>query len=234
MDQLKINRPLVLIIEAEGKQADELANQLDGEGYETTIARNQDDGVWQAHRLCPDLIILDMPFADRLALCRQLCDGEVTREIPILILAARDEPSVAPVGFVLARHAEQVIKLSAGDTLWPRLGALHSGRTQAAEQPQVVEYRGLRIDLFQHQAYTNGTRLNLTPTEFRLLECFLRQPGRAFSRSQLMEFAMGKEIPVLERTIDGHVKSLRRKLNSDRQVIQTVRGIGYRLRDTRD
>ena len=107
-------------------------------------------------------------------------------------------------------------------------------RRPPTNQTQVLEYRGVRIDLLQHQAYSNGAKIELTPTEFRLLECFCANPDCAFSRSQLLDCAFSKGNLVLERTIDCHVKSLRRKLNSNRVAIETVRGIGYRFRDPRD
>jgi two-component system phosphate regulon response regulator PhoB len=91
---------------------------------------------------------------------------------------------------------------------------------------------GVRIDRLRHQAYVDGRELELTPTEYRLLECMLRQPGRAFSRAQLMDAAIGEGAIVLERTIDVHVKTLRRKLGSKGDLIETVRGVGYRFRET--
>ena len=126
------------------------------------------------------------------------------------------------------------LRFAPSDPLTLRLTTLRNKRRPPVNQTQVLEYRGVRIDLMQHLAYSNGTRIDLTPTEFRLLECFLRQPGRAFSRSQLLDSAISKGNLVLERTIDCHVKSLRRKLNSNRVAIETVRGIGYRFRDPRD
>jgi two-component system phosphate regulon response regulator PhoB len=95
----------------------------------------------------------------------------------------------------------------------------------------VIEHLGVRIDRLRHQAYAGGRQLDLTPTEFRLLECLLRQPGRAFTRSQLMEAAIGGGAVVLERTIDVHVKTLRRKLDAA-DLIETVRGVGYRFRES--
>ena len=85
----------------------------------------------------------------------------------------------------------------------------------------------------RHRAFVEGRELDLTPTEFRLLECLLRQPGRAFSRHQLMDAAIGEGAIVLERTIDVHIKTLRRKLGAA-DLIETVRGVGYRFREQRE
>jgi DNA-binding response OmpR family regulator len=101
----------------------------------------------------------------------------------------------------------------------------------APSASHIVHHGEVRVDLLEHQAYANGKRLHLTPTEFRLLEWFLRQPGRAFTRAQLMGAAITKAAYVSERTIDAHVKSLRRKLKSSRGLIETIRSVGYRFRE---
>jgi len=97
----------------------------------------------------------------------------------------------------------------------------------------VVEYLGVRIDRVRHRAFAEGQALDLTPTEFRLLECLLRHPGLAFTRHQLMDAAIGEGASVLERTIDVHIKTLRMKLGAS-DLIETVRGVGYRFRETHE
>src|SRR5205823_11273815 len=115
-----------------------------------------------------------------------------------------------------------------------RLRALQRRREGVGEPAEVVEHLGVRIDRVRHRAFSGDEELDLTPTEFRLLECMLRQPGRAFTRAQLMDAAIGDDAVVLERTIDVHIKTLRRKLGQAGDRIQTVRGVGYRFRDTPD
>ena len=99
------------------------------------------------------------------------------------------------------------------------------------ETKDVLEHLGVSLDKIKHRATVNNRELDLTPTEFRLLECMLRQPGRAFTRQQLMDFAIEEGAVVLERTIDVHIKSLRRKLGGESEFIETVRGVGYRFRE---
>jgi two-component system phosphate regulon response regulator PhoB len=117
--------------------------------------------------------------------------------------------------------------------LLQRIKALQRRFEAGGEPADVVEHLGVRIDRVRHRAFTEGRELDLTPTEFRLLECLLRQPGRAFTRHQLMDAAIGEGAVVLERTIDVHVKTLRRKLGAA-DLIETVRGIGYRFREGRE
>src|SRR5207248_7356593 len=115
--------------------------------------------------------------------------------------------------------------------LMQRIKALQRRVDVAAEPAEVIEHLGVRIDRVRHKASVRGHELELTPTEFRLLECMLRQPGRAFTRPQLMDVAIGEGAVVLERTIDVHIKTLRKKLRAKQDYIETVRGVRYRLRE---
>jgi two-component system phosphate regulon response regulator PhoB len=116
--------------------------------------------------------------------------------------------------------------------LLQRIKALQRRLESQAESTELVEHLGVRIDRVRHRAYVRDREVDLTPTEFRLLECLLRQPGRAFTRAQLMDAAIGEGAVVLERTIDVHIKTLRRKLGEP-DLIQTVRGVGYRFLEQR-
>ena len=109
-------------------------------------------------------------------------------------------------------------------------------KRQAQDEPapgSVIESQGVAIDRHSHRALYQGEELPLTPTEFRLLEVLLRQTGRAFTRYELMDAAIGEDAVVLERTIDVHVKSLRKKLGDAADLIETVRGVGYRFHEPR-
>jgi two-component system phosphate regulon response regulator PhoB len=112
-----------------------------------------------------------------------------------------------------------------------RIKALMRRKQAVDSAGDVISSHGIEIDRTQHRATVDEQELRLTPTEFRLLWSLLRQPGRAFSRQELMEAAMGDDALVLERTIDVHIKSLRQKLGSHAERIETVRGVGYRLRE---
>src|SRR5205085_5683439 len=135
-------------------------------------------------------------------------------------------------GFSLGAD-DYVTKPFSVKVLIQRLRALQRRREGTGEPVEVVEHLGVRIDRVRHRAFVEGRELDLTPTEFRLLECMLRQPGRAFTRHQLMDAAIGEGAIVLERTIDVHIKTLRKKLGSS-DLIETVRGVGYRFREQRE
>ena len=226
-------RPRVLVIEDERALTDVLSYNLKREGYEPIVAHDGQEGLRKAQTLLPDLIVLDLmlPVLDGLEVCRELRAGDRTRDIPILMLTAKAEETDQVVGFSLGAD-DYVTKPFSVKVLVQRLRALQRRRDGGGEPVEVVEHLRVRIDRVRHRAFADGRELDLTPTEFRLLECMLRQPGRAFTRAQLMDAAIGEGAIVLERTIDVHVKTLRRKLGES-DLIETVRGVGYRFRESR-
>src|SRR6266849_6590287 len=225
----------ILIIEDERALTDVLTYNLQREGYETIIAHDGQEGLRKAQTLLPDLVLLDLmlPVLTGLEVCRELRAGERTRAIPILMLTAKAEETDQVVGFSLGAN-DYVTKPFSVKVLLQRIKALQRRLQGEPESPEIVEHAGIKIDRLRHMALAEGKELELTPTEFRLLECLLRQPGRAFTRAQLMDAAIGEDAVVLERTIDVHIKTLRRKLGKTGDRIQTVRGVGYRFRDTPD
>lgn len=227
-------RMRILIIEDERGLTEVLEYNLKREGYETIVAHDGQEGLRKAQTLLPDLILLDimLPGLSGLDVCRELRSGERTRGIPIIIISAKSEETDQIVGFSLGAD-DYVTKPFHVKVLLQRIKALQRRVEGGADPVDVVEYLDIRIDRVRHRAYAAGRELELTPTEFRLLECMLRQPGRAFTRHQLMDAAIGEGAIVLERTIDVHIKTLRKKLGTS-DLIETVRGVGYRFRETRD
>jgi two-component system phosphate regulon response regulator PhoB len=223
----------ILIIEDERALTDVLEYNLKREGYDTLTAHDGQEGLRKAQTLLPDLILLDLmlPGLSGFDVCRELRGGERTRDIPIIILSAKAEETDQVVGFSLGAD-DYVTKPFSVKVLLQRIKALQRRLEGGADPVDVVEHLDVRIDRVRHRAYAFGRELDLTPTEFRLLECLLRQPGRAFTRHQLMDAAIGEGAVVLERTIDVHIKTLRRKLGTA-DLIETVRGVGYRFRETR-
>src|SRR5207253_10210288 len=115
--------------------------------------------------------------------------------------------------------------------LMQRVRALQRRTESPGDTGEILEHLGVCVDRVRHKATVHDRELDLTPTEFRLLECLVRQPGRAFTRPQLMDMAIGEGALVGERTIDVHIKTLRRKLGAAGEMIETVRGLGYRFRE---
>jgi two-component system phosphate regulon response regulator PhoB len=223
----------ILIIEDERDLTDLLDYNLKREGYETIIAHEGQEGLRKAQTLLPDMILLDLmlPGLSGEEICRELRAGERTRDIPIIIISAKSEETDQIIGFSLGAD-DYVTKPFNIRVLQQRIKAIQRRLEGTAEAADVVAHLDVRIDRVRHRAYVGDRELELTPTEFRLLECLIRQPGRAFSRHQLMDAAIGEGAIVLERTIDVHIKTLRRKLGTA-DLIETVRGVGYRFREAR-
>lgn len=229
--------PRILIIEDERGLTQSLTWYLTREGYETLEAFDGVEGLEKARSVLPDVVLLDLnlPRMDGLEVCRHLRSGERTRNIPIVMLTARSEETDQVEGFALGAD-DYVTKPFNNKILLQRIKALLR-RVETPSDAEVVEHLGVRIDRGKHRVTLHGEKLDLTPTEFRLLECLVRQPGRAFSRYQLMDAAIGDGSIVSERTIDVHIKTLRKKLDqrgASPELIETVRGIGYRFRESAD
>lgn len=226
-------QPRILVIDDEQALTRALAHNLQREGYAVLVAHDGEEGLRKAQTLSPDLVVLDLmlPLKSGFEVCRELRANEQTSDLPIMMLTAKSEEADQIVGFSLGTD-DYVTKPFSMTVLLQRIKALLRRSGGDTEPSDIVEHLGVTIDRARHQASYRGRELALTLTEFRLLECLLRQPGRAFSRQQMMDAASGDgaEPQGLERTIDIHIKSLRRKLDAP-ELIETVRGIGYRFRE---
>jgi two-component system phosphate regulon response regulator PhoB len=233
---LPMAKPKILIIEDERALVEPLSYNLKREGFEVIASYDGQDGLRQAQVKLPDLIVLDLmlPVKPGLEVCKELRASSQTRQIPVIMLTAKAEETDQLVGFAVGAD-DYVTKPYSMKVLIERIKKELRRRQQAREgvEGEVVECQGVAIDRMRHRATAGGEELALTPTEFRLLETMLRQPGRAFTRHELMDSAIGEDAVVLERTIDVHVKSLRKKLGGAADLIETVRGVGYRFRESR-
>ena len=224
----------VLIIEDDRSLVDVLAYNLRQAGYKVSMAYDGMDGLSQAQLKIPDLIVLDLmlPVMDGLEVCRRLRSDPHTSDILVLMLTAKVEESDQLVGFSVGAD-DYVTKPYSIRVLMQRIKALERRqRSTSKGDPDVVSLSGVTVDRRRHEAVVAGRALNLTRSEFRLLDTMIRQSGRAFGRSELINAALGDDAIVLERTIDVHIRALRRKLDDQANIIQTVRGVGYRFRDS--
>ncbi len=229
-------KPKILVIEDERPLVEVLSYNLEREGYEVLVAFDGQDGLRQAQLRLPDLVVLDLmlPLKAGLEVCRELRSGTRTREIPIVMVTAKAEESDELIGFATGAD-DYVTKPYSVKVLIQRIKK-ELRRRQSQEEGgtgTMVESLGIVIDRHGHRVLYRGRELPLTPTEFRLLEVMIRQKGRAFTRFELMDAAIGEDAVVLERTIDVHIKSLRKKLGDAADLIETVRGVGYRFDEPR-
>jgi two-component system phosphate regulon response regulator PhoB len=223
-------QPKVLIIEDDQSLAEVLAYNLRQEGYDVSLASDGQDGLGKAQRHLPNLIILDvmLPIMDGLEVCRRLRANPATRDLLVLMLTAKAEETDQVVGFSLGAD-DYVTKPFSVKVLMERIKALQRRRDLEGDAQDVVSVQGVEVDRFRHRVTVRGAALELTRSEFRLLDTLIRQPGRVFRRAELIDAALGEDTLVLERTIDVHIRALRRKLGAAAKLIETVRGVGYRF-----
>jgi two-component system, OmpR family, phosphate regulon response regulator PhoB len=229
-------KPKILVVEDERSLVEVLTCNLEREGFEVLAAFDGQEGLRQAQLKLPDLVVLDLmlPLKGGLDVCRELKMGPRTRDIPIIMVTAKAEESDELVGFATGAD-DYVTKPYSVKILIQRVKK-ELRRRQLKDEPvagTLIESQGIVIDRHSHRALYREQELPLTPTEFRLLEVLLRQAGRAFTRFELMDAAIGEDAVVLERTIDVHIKSLRKKLGDAGELIETVRGVGYRFHEPR-
>lgn len=222
----------VLIVEDDAALAEVLEYNLRREGYETRLARDGQEGLRQARLWAPDLIVLDLmlPMIDGFEVCRRLRADPTTRSMLVLMLTAKTEETDEVVGFSVGTD-DYVAKPFSVKVLLERIRALLRRREGLGSDDNIIVSQGVMVDRERHRVTIDERPLDLTPSEFGLLAALLRQPGRVFSRSELIDAALGGDSLALERTIDVHIRSLRKKMGAHAVLVETVRGIGYRFRD---
>lgn len=222
----------ILIIEDDRSLADVLDYNLKLDGYQTTVAYDGQEGLQQAKLRAPDLIVLDLmlPLIDGLEICRRLRADPLTRNILVLMLTAKTEETDEVVGFSVGTD-DYVGKPFSVKVLLERIRALLRRRDGSGNDDGLLASQGVVVDRERHRVTVNDRLVDLTPSEFGLLESLIRQPGRVFARAELIDAALGGDSLVLERTIDVHIRALRQKLGPHAILVETVRGVGYRFRD---
>jgi len=228
-------KPQILVVEDEPPLVEVLRYNLEKEGYLVDVAEDGAAALERVRRSTPDLIILDwmLPELSGIEVCRQLRTDPDTKEVPVIMLTARGEEADRVKG--LASGADDyVVKPFSPAELLARVRAVLRRSTTSAPD-ETLTYHDLTLDMAAHKVMRGGRAVHLGPTEFRLLRVFLKRPGRVFSREQLLDFAWGRDIYLEARTVDVHIRRLRKQLNAagEADLIRTVRGAGYALDDER-
>lgn len=221
----------ILIVEDDHDIAGMIEYNLGEEGYETISAYNGEDGVELAKKEKPDLIILDimLPIIDGFEVCRILKKEDKTTHIPVIILSAKSQETDKVVGLELGAD-DYITKPFSPRELIARIRAiLRRGRTLNLDSS--IERGDIVIDSAKHRVKVGPKDITLTFTEFKLLEFLAKRPGMVFSRDQILDGVIGDDALVCDRTVDAHVKSLRRKLGKAKDYIETIRGAGYRFKE---
>lgn len=231
-----MSRGKILVVDDERKIISLVRGYLEREGYQVIEATDGQQALDIFRRETPDFIILDLmlPKVDGLEVCRQIRRASA---VPIIMLTARDEDADKLIGLELGAD-DYITKPFSPRELVARIRAVWR-RTHPLETPISSPARltlgGLTLDEERFEATCHGQPLALTPAEFRILATLARNPGRVLSRTQLLDMALGETYEGYERTIDVHIKNLRRKLatagGGEGCSIDTIYGVGYKLRE---
>ncbi len=222
-----------MVIEDDRSLSEILVYNLDKAGYEVSFAYDGRDGLNQAQLKLPDIILLDvmLPVIDGTEVCRRLRSKPETASALIIMLTAKTEEADQLIGFSVGAD-DYVTKPFSVRVLLERIKALERRKaTREEDDSDTVSRAGIMLDRRRYRVTVNDVPVELTKSEFRLLDTLIRQPGRAFERSELIDSALGEDTLVLERTIDVHIRALRKKIGPEAEAIETVRGVGYRFRE---
>jgi len=223
--------PLVLIVEDEPAQVEVLRYNLEKKGYRTSVAPVGEEALMLAEEEEPDLVILDwmLPDISGIEICRRLKSQPKTRTLPVIMLTARGEEDDRIRGLESGAD-DYVVKPYSPTEMIARVQAVLR-RSHPELEDEVLQYSDIRMDLGRHRVTRGDQSIHLGPTEFRLLRVLMERPSRVFSREQLLDRAWGRDVYVESRTVDVHIRRLRKALNISgfRDIIRTVRGAGYAI-----
>lgn len=224
-------KPTLLVVEDEAAMVELLRYNLEKEGYDVAAAADGEEALQAIADSRPDLIILDwmLPLVSGIEICRQIRRKPETKDIPIIMLTARAEEADRVRGLEVGAD-DYVTKPFSPSELIARVRAVLR-RSRPGIDDDMLTYGGVVMNLASHRVLREGKPVHLGPTEFRLLRFFLERPGRVFSREQLLDAVWGPDIYVEPRTVDVHIRRLRKALNSGAtsDLIRTVRSAGYAL-----
>jgi two-component system phosphate regulon response regulator PhoB len=224
-------KPMVLIVEDEAPLVTLLRYNLEKEGFAVCSAGDGEEALLQIAENKPDAVLLDwmLPLVSGLEVCRQIRRAPASRSLPIILLTARGEEADRVRGLDSGAD-DYIVKPFSPSELVARLRAVIR-RAQPSAAEETLSYADVAMDLAAHRVSRSGKAVHLGPTEFRLLHHFMLYPGRVFSREHLLDRVWGPHAEVEMRTVDVHIRRLRKALNTDgcRDLVRTVRSVGYAL-----
>ncbi|RME77100.1 MAG: DNA-binding response regulator [Chloroflexi bacterium] len=226
--------PRILVVDDDKKIVRLVRSYLEQAGYDVLTAYDGETALHAIRRDRPDLVVLDLMLPDRDGwdITRLVRSDPALAKLPIIMLTARVEDTDRIIGLELGAD-DYIPKPFNPREVVARVRAVLRRAADTPLPPRALQVGGLKLDLERHLALWQETPLDLTPTEFDLLKLLMEHPGRAFTRGELIEKGLGYHYEGMERTIDTHIKNIRKKIGAatdDPAYIETVYGVGYRLR----
>jgi two-component system phosphate regulon response regulator PhoB len=224
-------KPLILLVEDDAALATMVRYNLESQGFRVEEAADGPEALLRIAETKPDLVLLDwmLPALSGIEVCRQIRRRPATRNLPVIMVTARTEDADTVRGLDVGAD-DYVTKPFSMEALLARIRALLRRASSLAELGE-LRFEDLSLDLAARRARRNGRALHLGPTEYRLLEFFMRHPRRVFSREEVLNMVWGQDMHVEPRTVDVHIRRLRQALNGpgEPDLIRTVRAAGYAL-----
>jgi len=226
-------KEIILIVEDENDINELIQYNLEKEGFRVVSTKNGEDALRLLDRELFHLIILDimLPGMDGLELCKLIKQNERTKNIPVVMLTAKGEESDIVVGLQIGAD-DYITKPFSPKVLVARIKAVLRRLADKQKPKEVRKIEHLIIDMIKHKITYKDKEIVLTSIEFNILEFLSRQPGRVFNRDQIMDGAWKEGKFVVDRAVDVHIRSLRKKLAKAADLIETVRGVGYRFKES--
>jgi len=227
--------PTVLLVDDERDLLSLLDFNFRSAGFETALAANGEEALRIATQRVPDLVLLDLMLPDLpgTEVCRRLRADPRTRDVPVIMLTARGDEIDRIVGFEVGADDYVTKPFSPREVVLRARAILRRAAGRPAERA-VSAVGPIRVDVEAHRVYVDGGEVTLTPLEFKLLRTLMARLGRVQPRERLLEEVWEMSTEVETRTVDTHMKRLREKLGAARELIETVRGVGYRMIDPAD
>ena len=226
----------ILLVEDDPDIAELVQFNLEREGYRVIVCAEGDVGLAEIMRVKPNLVILDLmlPKIDGLTICKSVRAQSELAGIPIIMLTAKSEESDVIIGLELGAD-DYLTKPFSPRELLARMKAVlrrqKPSKSEAKPERERIVVGPVALDIERHEAFLNNESLILTLAEFKILATLMSKPGRVFSREQLLEKVTGGDVYVIDRNIDVHIRSIRKKLGEEAEFIFTVRGVGYKCRE---
>ncbi len=224
----------ILIVEDQEDVTELIRYNLTKDGFSCDAACNGSDGLEKALAISPDIILLDLmlPEIDGLTVCKKLKSNSQTEHIPIIMVTAKSDEADIVTGLELGAD-DYITKPFSPKVLIARVRAvLRRKAVEVPEKSTVVRIHDIEIDTGRHKVLVENKAIDLTSTEFGLLHFLAARPGWVFTRYQIVDAIHGTDYPVTDRSVDVQVVGLRKKLGKAGKCIETVRGIGYRFKDS--
>tara|TARA_Y100000590_G_scaffold177010_1_gene202214 strand:+ start:215 stop:907 length:693 start_codon:yes stop_codon:yes gene_type:complete len=227
-----MKKPKIVVIEDEVDILEVINYNLSKEGFDVYSALDGEEGLALIKKEVPNLVLLDLmlPGLDGIEICRKLKTDYSTRSIPIIMVTAKGEESDIVLGLGMGAD-DYMVKPFRPRELMARIRSVLRRGDFIEEGEGLVSINELVIDINRHEVKLEGKKIVLTAMEFKLLHFLASNPGQVFTRENLLNHVSSDDTFIIDRNIDVHIRSIRKKLNKHRELIETIHRVGYRFRD---